>query len=43
MDRAKFFDTVRFSDFGGKLRQTQINGIEAILAAVDAGSVADLR
>jgi putative chitinase len=43
MDRSKFFDAVRSSVFGGKLSQTQVNGIEAILDAVDAESVSDLR
>lgn len=43
MDRSKFFDAVRSPVFGGKLSQPQVNGMEAILDAVDAEGVADLR
>ncbi|SCB30181.1 glycoside hydrolase family 19 protein [Rhizobium lusitanum] len=43
MDRSKFFDAVRSPVFGGKISQTQVNGIEAILDAVDANDVTDLR
>ncbi|WP_267550408.1 hypothetical protein [Rhizobium rhizogenes] len=43
MDRSKFFDAVRFPVFGGKLSQAQVNGMEAILDAVDAEGVTDLR
>ncbi len=43
MDRSKFFDAVRSPVFGGKLSQAQVNGMEAILDAADAGAVTDLR
>lgn len=43
MDRAKFFAAVRTSIFGGKLSQTQVNGMEAILDACDALGVSDNR
>jgi len=43
MDRSKFFDAVRSPVFGGKLSQTQVNGMGAILDAVDAESVTDPR
>lgn len=43
MDRSKFFDAVRSPVFGGKLAQSQVNGMEAILDAVDAERVTDLR
>lgn len=43
MDRSKFFDAVRPTIFGGKLSQPQVNGIEAIMDAVDAEGVTDLR
>lgn len=43
MDRSNFFDVVRSPVFGGKLSQAQVNGMEAILDAVDAEGVIDLR
>ncbi|WFU07632.1 hypothetical protein QA646_09840 [Rhizobium sp. CB3090] len=38
MDRAKFFAVLRSSLFRGRLSQNQVNGMEAILDAWEAGS-----
>ncbi|WFS01578.1 glycoside hydrolase family 19 protein [Rhizobium tumorigenes] len=43
MDTAKFFAGARTSVFGGKLAQTQVDGINALLAASDELAVKDDR
>lgn len=43
IDRRKFFNTVRNSVFPGRLNQSQVDGMNAILAAWDASVFTDLR
>lgn len=43
MDRAKFFGAVRASVFGGKLSQTQVDGVNAILDEWDSRGLTDDR
>jgi putative chitinase len=43
IDRAKFFDGVRSGPFPGKLNQTQVNGMNAILDAWQASGLTDPR
>lgn len=42
-NRKKFFDSIRLSLFDGKLRGTQVFGIEAILDEWEAGKHKDIR
>lgn len=43
IDRKKFFAGVRHSPFPGKLKQTQVNGLTAILDAWEASGASDAR
>src|SRR5690606_12567969 len=43
MNTKAFFDTVRFSLFGGNLSQDQVDGLNAILSECNASSVCDDR
>jgi hypothetical protein len=44
MDSKRFYDMIRASLFGGRLSQTQVNGLEAILrSASDFGLRSDIR
>jgi putative chitinase len=43
IDRKKFFDTVRSSLFAGKLKQSQVDGMTAILNEWEARGLTDLR
>lgn len=43
MDRSIFYQSVRNSLFGGKLKQSQVNGMEAILDYWDCSKLKDIR
>lgn len=43
IDRKKFFSAVRNSPFPGKLKQTQVNGLNVILDACENAKLTDLR
>lgn len=43
MNRTVFFDAIRSNPFGGSLRQTQVDGIEAILTGWTTSGFTDLR
>lgn len=43
MDKAKFFDKVRDTLFGGKLTASQVSGMEGILLAAQKSKVTDIR
>lgn len=43
MNRTVFFDAIRANPFGGSLKQTQVDGIEAILTGWTTSGFTDLR
>lgn len=43
MNKAKFYDACRHSVFGGRVKQTQVEGIEALLSACADHRVSDPR
>lgn len=43
IDRPAFFSSVRNDPFGGRLRQSQVDGLGAILDAWEASGLSDLR